>query len=460
MAGIEKLPTSMPPSPSFDETYACYCALVGVDIDIGSFVLFEDKQGQTSDNGPASCHAVGRLLKLRVGDELGKNKTNAMVRLYPRFQNCESIRTKRNLNVDSATQHIPEVVESDVTELIDPSSILSLCFVYTAKSLNEELFACQGMSNLFLIRYDTAGGDVCNFKSFASEYDLFKKAICTTCRIWKDLQRVQGTMRRILSSTRQAQGTYTRKSIKVHVSPECWRYILHVSKNIKNIDCPVVKTLDVHVMLFSVGTGLEARSTSLKIGAEKVCWESDSDMSILVELFGEGCLFGIRKKRPKVSNSPAYLYTHDEINYVAGCANRADILPDRRRKIRTGIDMTYSSYDNSLRVTIRYQKYVFDPSKPERYPSKRFKFLVDRGPPFNPDAPPFLDDDAAEDEERKEDSTMILEIGDQFMVHDQEVVSIVSVLECGDVVVVFENGFKETIGGLEARALVAAYIEE
>jgi hypothetical protein len=64
MAGIEKLPTSMPPSPSFDETYACYCALVGVDIDIGSFVLFEDKQGQTSDNGPASCHAVGRLLKL------------------------------------------------------------------------------------------------------------------------------------------------------------------------------------------------------------------------------------------------------------------------------------------------------------------------------------------------------------------------------------------------------------
>lgn len=225
---------------------------------------------------------------------------------------------------------------------------------------------------------------------------------------------------------------------------------------------PVLATSDVRVTVFGLGSGMETRTQSLKTRQEKLRWETTFDMSLLVKLLGEGACFGIRKKKPslKVAGGKAYLATNEAISYIAGYDERKTTTALKRTQ-HTGVDMAYVPLDQTLRMTIRYEKLVFN--KKNGYPSKRLKVLVNRGNPDHADEEHPDDDDAAAIAASTTDAqegSIILEVGQQFEIAGV-VVDIIELLPGGNILVTPANGdvdSEQVVSQVEARARLLDYI--
>mmetsp|Transcript_23797 Transcript_23797/g.36151 ORF Transcript_23797/g.36151 Transcript_23797/m.36151 type:complete len:102 (+) Transcript_23797:358-663(+) len=85
-------------------------------------------------------------------------------------------------------------------------------------------FQCS--TNFFILRYSCEDEEVDrNFHSFPSEYFLYMKARSVSSAIWKELNRLSSTVRRILSCASLKLGHYTYQYKKVTVNPKFWAYL-------------------------------------------------------------------------------------------------------------------------------------------------------------------------------------------------------------------------------------------
>jgi len=449
------------PQPFLQEKRSIHCKPLGFDIEVGSFVLYERESVSYDEAAAVGAGAAGATTSRSVARLLDtKNCATgircAMIQMFDYLDRSE-LKTLRKPCADGATKYINEVVQTTRTGWVDSSCVKCLCFVFPAKQLEDELFGTQGISNVFLVRYNSDGSDVSvsDFKRFASEYEAFAAGLCTPCMIWQDLQRTQLAIRRIMSSVRQGQGSYTQQSAKVVIGPETWAYISrHLAETSHQVLVSKMVRCSLRIERNAMGSGLETRKTSVLVEGERIRWESHAELAVLIGLFGEGCVFGLRKRPRKLS--PAYLNAYDEINYLSGYKEPSE--NPLGRSTRTGIDTTFCKYNSELRISCRYKRCVFAPPT-GKIPSKRLRVLIDRGDPAKADTHTnsSAGDASSNAHQLVEQDTVLLEVGEEFML-DGELVQICRMLTCGDVLVQRPDGSQIIVNQEVAQSRLKDYI--
>jgi hypothetical protein len=271
------------------------------------------------------------------------------------------------------SSEVMELIETLQTRCIqNDTANVSLCFVFSQTAVDTGFVQCTGMSNAFFCRYryndgklerttlpahpffrphfdldddgDGDDGDVDN-----GEIVLKVDGQCYHSKIWKWTCIVQETMKRVLHRFSEKQGSFTRYSLKVAFSGDCWEYI----KECVQAQVPV-HTQKTKATRTRVSNGLKFQTLHMPTVTEILRFETKEQLNLFRSLFGSFSTFGYRQRRPRIGTVKS-LCENDIMNVVAG--NEEPEEEFRRRTVESGIDLSFDAFE--LTVTVRYEKYIY-----------------------------------------------------------------------------------------------------
>ena len=258
---------------------------LNMHLNCGTLVVYDAKNHEEQSAGTG----IGRILEVDKFEKSIKiNKLNLLVE-------------PPQSTLPSHCRYIPEVVETEEYEWQSVSHVKALAFVFIVPRIHR-YGGIQGMDNLYVIRKRSDNTYVSGFPSFSAEIDTFNLPVCNAKRIFDDIIDVKQKMRSILSSEKWAQGIFTRATQRTKISPECWKYLQYLLGDLTSSRGTVCNSIR-HV----TGAGLDSYSLRIKKMGSVLTFSTDSEIGLLIGIFGETCFCGIRKKRPRLIDGTRYI---------------------------------------------------------------------------------------------------------------------------------------------------------
>ena len=299
------------------------------------------------------------------------------------FRHLSSFEERTLLELEDAEKYVTTdggwqiVVQVDKDCWIRSSAICDLSFVFMEEDVSSgALDDCRGMYNFFVVKYRYAANDRCisgipphSCPPFPEKMQGFADYWCVDqCKLlYNNLRQIRCDMQRILCRIAQSQGDSATRTAKLQIPSSSWFYMKYFMscRGIESI--PGVKNCKPRTVL---SWGLAYQSVRHTEVLDVLRFDTHGKLTAFHELFGNTIVFGVRKKRPRFSDSKLVLCVNDVINAVCpsndehtpaptGEANDVQYWRSFRNGIqKDGIDLAYNEDDGILHVVVRYHKVV------------------------------------------------------------------------------------------------------
>jgi len=200
-----------------------YIEHIDAHVGPGEFVLFDNTVGRVldvaaslSDITPAHVRPTGApndgcFFHIQHYKTFGEAGVEPEVHLDP-------------YAYSNVTDEIDEVFASLTEEWVHCSRVSCIAFVFHVESINEQTYACNGISNAFCIQFkQDPGNDELVAHGVREHLPFPRKSY--SARIWLFLQSVHLECRKVFSGPRRY--LYKSETIKLlNVNPECHDYVL------------------------------------------------------------------------------------------------------------------------------------------------------------------------------------------------------------------------------------------
>ena len=272
------------------------------------------------------------------------------------------------------------VVQVDEDCWIPSTSICDLSFVFMKEDVSSGAHDdCRGMHNFFVVTYRYASRDRCisdvpsqSCPSFPGQIEGFADFWCIDqCKVlYNNLRQIRTDMQRIfLCRIAQSQGDFATRTSNLQIPSSSWFYMKYFM-SWRGIDSiPGIKNSKPRTVL---SWGLAYQSVRHTELLDVLRFDTHTKLAVFRELFGSTTGFGVRKKRPRFSDSRLALCVNDVINAVVcptNSSNEQTLLTGYRNDVsswrsfrngiqKDGIDLAYDEDDGILHVVVRYHKVV------------------------------------------------------------------------------------------------------
>ncbi len=296
---------------------------------------------------------------------------------------------------DVDTHNIVEVVQTDVCLWTNADQVQNIAFVFVESVLAEDhtTHGCQGIENVFLIRFrqDQSRVDPSVMKPFSSSHHEYHSSDCYALRQFLFLDRLRAAFTKLLGRYSMLQGDSVCNNISITMLPENWKYLLlNVGDPVRVGHHRVTKKKSLRILK----PGMLLTSVRASYDCELIRLETKDDLEALCKgLVGDMALYEVRKRRPAVI-SPEKLQENDSLNVIIGSEHREEHFYARTQV--PGVDFLYDNLQ-TLRIFVRYKRYQYRLStgtqKPINCPSEKLKRIIERLP-SNVNAAPESEDEA------------------------------------------------------------------
>jgi hypothetical protein len=291
-----------------------------------------------------------------------------------------SLFSDRNFPGDSSSSSCDSwqsVVQLNEFDWIPSHVIVGLAFIFMEEEIVSSAFDdCRGMANFFVLKYrvDRNGGVSIIPRQHA--FPPFPGRIESFCKIWSvdhcelifnGIRQIRQDMQCMLCRVAQSQGEWAVKNAKLQLPGCSWFYIKNMMAT-RGIDSvPAIRYSQPHAIL---SWGLTYHSWPHTGYLDVLCFDMAEKLESFRAVFGKTAGYGVRKKRPKYSESQSLLSVNDVLNIVL-CPSQADSDSDNGEHVNPsscrfqclgvtddGIDLAYDSLEGTLQIVVRYSKLI------------------------------------------------------------------------------------------------------
>ena len=282
---------------------------------------------------------------------------------------------------DPARHNMVEVVQTQVSIWINPSQVRNIAFVFVESALAEEhtTNGCQGIANVFLIRFRQDQSRVGpSMKPFSSSHFEYHSSDCYALRQFLFLDRLRTAFTKLLGRYSMLQGDFVRNDHSVTMLPENWQYLLlNIGRDCAQHMHLTTKKRSLRVL----EPGMLLTAVRASYACELLRLETKDDLDALCKgLLGEMSLYEVRKRKPAVI-SPDRLQENDSLNVIIGSEHREEQFIMRTGE--TGVDFLFDKVQ-TLRIFVRYKRYQYRLSTgtqmPINCPDEKLASIIQRLP--------------------------------------------------------------------------------
>ena len=227
----------------------------------------------------------------------------------------------------STTKHVPELVKTCKTTIIKHHQIRDLIYVFHHDQVKTGEVSITGMEDYYLLRYSISTSDnrkiipITSFASFPSqhaEYELrFWPCSCIPSQLHSLRMEIKQYMTSILNTAKMSQGTGSDcKQTKYYPSfgISKWQLLLYVIRKYSSIFTPAIHKKN-RKQRYAILKPTYALCTQRRVvTAEYIYFQYPQEFQLLVRIFGDTFLRGMRKKPPKVDENDLLISHNDQIN--------------------------------------------------------------------------------------------------------------------------------------------------
>jgi hypothetical protein len=136
----------------------------------------------------------------------------------------------RTPNLAPDCRYVPELTTTANVSVISTHTIDRICFVFHPSMPGLKLVCIQGMSAVYVCRYDHTGAEINpeSWHPFPSAYEGYKVycSICIPGTVWLAVSTIQQAFRKILGRSSENQGMYPKGRINLLLPADAWSYIV------------------------------------------------------------------------------------------------------------------------------------------------------------------------------------------------------------------------------------------
>ena len=349
-----------------------FCELLRGLVHPGTFVVYGKR-------------SFGRILNSKFENEM----LQVVINVYTAL---ESTKLRITRDTDSRTHGVVELVQTNEIAMISPRIIQDFAFVFSLESfLKDEVFGCQGMTNVFILRYRSDSELVAEFKTFPCNHPELYTTMNEdySFRMFHDLKRLRRELGRLMGRYSMKQGSYCKNAGDIVASREFWNYLAYrVSSAVFEYE-PDVKRRKIDRVLLPNFT---LKSVRRHVALKQLDFDSAVELHQLTDLLGFTCLFEVRKRRAPLEQARP-LNLNDHMNVIVALDGRQKpLLIEQCRQYRPGVKLKFDTV-NSMQVQVRYELYQFRMTQDNQIkncPSKMLEDLImafprDRNPQASSD---------------------------------------------------------------------------
>lgn len=286
------------------------------EVDVGTFLILRN---------PCGIVHQTKLCRL-VGWEMPDNVMLLVVNLY----NVENPSIFNNTEHDLC-KYMWKAVQTRDAEFLEVSEVLDICYVFHNSTVESMEFLVQGRTDS-LVTFEPVEASLpfpCSHPSF-----LRRTSYCR--RIWDEMDGVRRLIGSVLCSQRCDQLDFSRRSVPIFLSVDTWDYLVRRCKDQAGVTYVEIKPRNKSRMDYAMLPGGQSVGKQRTFPMSELVLE---DMDVLLHLFGQSNVFGVRKRRPRKD------------------AGVRDLMTNDRFSIPYGVSMVH--HDCQLRVVITYELYVY-----------------------------------------------------------------------------------------------------
>jgi hypothetical protein len=317
-------------------------------IEIGSFILFD-----VVDNNENIEKRPLQLGQIVCSTHAG-SRVKVLLLEYDKPNNASH---HRPITSESG-RCITEVIITSVTKEIYTADIHDIAWVFDERTLSELSAYLQGISNVFIIRFNSNNEPIQDFTCFPCSHPdcLVPKSLAK--KLYDDLERVRDLLTQVLCRRSELQGEKVRVLKHSFACQEFWSWLKlvlvedHAMIIHDELTCKKPRIRLIHQM------------KRIKVSTETLYeifrFETNNDLERLRRLFGETIIYGVREKFPKLGLGATALVGNEALNIIrASKDNDEDAdFPLVPSKYSGGVDLVYKA-DGTLSIRVRYEKLFF-----------------------------------------------------------------------------------------------------
>ena len=250
---------------------------------------------------------VAMILKTDGLDNSGLPQSDLPVSLRPKrvkvaflrhFANREFI-IARSQCLDPDCRYVPELFITNDDEVVSTQDIRRICFVFHPSMPSLKLVCIQGMSAVYVCRYDQTGAEIDMelWRRYPSDYEEYTDVYpnCVPSTVWKAVSATQQAFRKLLGRVSEKQGMYPKGRSNLRLPPEAWQYIKG-----KIEDSIPMRERRRSTVKRTVRSGLVLTTERDSRISELYRFETIQDIGLLVKILGETAIADVRKRKPKL----------------------------------------------------------------------------------------------------------------------------------------------------------------
>jgi hypothetical protein len=328
-------------SPHYEELPVFWPRLKAF-IEIGSFIFF-----YVNENNEKTRRQLGQIVCSTSG-------TQVKVLLFNKPNNGTHLR-----HITSEIgRSLTEVVQTSETKVIFTKDIHDIAWVFDEGTLSAMSAYLQGISNVFIVRFDSNNQQIKNFVSFPCNHPgcIIPKSLAK--KLYDDLERVRDLLTQVLCRRSELQGEKARVLKHSFACHEFWSWLKlvlvqdHSMIIHDELTCKKPRIRLIHQM------------KRIKVSTETLYeifrFETKNDLERLRGLFGETILYGVREKFPKLGLGAMALVGNEALNIIRASKDDDDnvAFPLVPSKHSGGVDLVYKA-DGTLSIRVRYEKLFY-----------------------------------------------------------------------------------------------------
>jgi hypothetical protein len=312
--------------------------------------------------------------------------------------------THHRLITSEIGRSLTEVIQTSETKEIFTKDIHDIAWVFDEATLSELSACLQGISNVFIVRFNSKNEQIVDFVCFPCSHPdcIIPKSLAK--KLYDDLERVRDLLTQVLCRRSELQGEKARVLKHSFACHEFWSWlklclvedhsmILHDA-----LTCKKPRVRIIHQM--------KRMKVSTETLFELFRFETENDLERLRHLFGETILYGVREKFPKLGLGPTALVGNEALNIIRASKDDEDeddnaafrLVPSKHSG---GVDFVYKA-DGAFSVRVRYEKLFFQVGETIDIPEHLNRMLTEcKWGPYLPkdqeQQPPPEDDDNDDD---------------------------------------------------------------
>ena len=331
-----------------------FCSRFGRFILPGTHITF------ICENTGQQC--VGRIISCH-------DHINAVINVYEYYDEWHVGRSKPKLT-NSWSRGLHELVITDIKVPIKSSAVQDIAFVFLEEVLKNYKYhgPLHGIDNVYIVRYKSDGESLDSFISFTRDFlvtgrptlsEIEPTLLSSThammtdyCKeVYNGITQIQYSISNSLNRQSARQGNEGSITRKVFLSEIVFQYVaMKTGKTIS--DCNNKKRQKFDAFLL---TTMDYIKRTRSYNYTGISFITDDDIKKFICVFGYCSIIGIRKSRPKKSET-FVLQHNDLLNIIFP----PELTP---RDDGSGIQLLYSSGINELTIEADFSCHIYHPPR-------------------------------------------------------------------------------------------------